>query len=151
MWVAFTIVPKGVIFPLTDFMRQQEALYGDKEQLSQQEYIRGISSWNFNLEDLKNQAALIQDYDISNIEESSVSGKLIDWHDEDGFPAENPSPEIVDQAEAAPHFQDVLDDNNNMEDSLAAFPIKSLQALKNANDKGYVYTSVNKKDKDASC
>ncbi|KAK1398210.1 hypothetical protein POM88_008073 [Heracleum sosnowskyi] len=116
MWVAFTIVPKGVIFPLSDFMRQQEAkeadflvqnkaLYGDKEQLSQQEYIRGISAWNFNLEDLKNQAALIQDYDISNIEESSVSGKLIDWHDEDGFPAENPSPEIVDQAEAAPHFQ----------------------------------------------
>ncbi|KAK1352412.1 hypothetical protein POM88_053351 [Heracleum sosnowskyi] len=40
---------------------------------------------------------LIQDYDISNIEESSASGKLIDWHDEEGFPAENPSPEIVDQ------------------------------------------------------
>ncbi|KAK1383811.1 hypothetical protein POM88_021546 [Heracleum sosnowskyi] len=39
----------------------------------------------------------IQDYDISNIEESSASGKLIDWHDEEGFPAENPSPEIVDQ------------------------------------------------------
>ena len=25
----------------------------------QQEYIRGISAWNFNLEDLKNQAALV--------------------------------------------------------------------------------------------
>ncbi|KAK1404436.1 serine/threonine-protein kinase BLUS1 [Heracleum sosnowskyi] len=117
-----------------DFLVQNKALYGDKEQLSQQGYIRGISSWNFNLEDLKNQAALIQDYDISNIEESSVSGKLSDRHDEDGFPAENPSPEIVDQAEAAPHFQDVLDDNNNMEDSLAAFPIKSLQALKGCFD-----------------
>lgn len=30
-----------------------------KEQLSQKEYIRGISGWNFNLEDLKNAAALI--------------------------------------------------------------------------------------------
>ncbi|WP_277214318.1 hypothetical protein, partial [Isoptericola croceus] len=29
------------------------------EQLSQKEYIRGISGWNFNLEDLKNAAALI--------------------------------------------------------------------------------------------
>lgn len=27
--------------------------------LLQQEYIRGISAWNFNLEDLKNQAALV--------------------------------------------------------------------------------------------
>lgn len=25
----------------------------------QKEYIRGISAWNFNLEDLKNQAALV--------------------------------------------------------------------------------------------
>ncbi|KAK1352780.1 hypothetical protein POM88_052618 [Heracleum sosnowskyi] len=96
--VAFAIVPKGVIFPLSgageevgrscvvakeaDFLVQNKALYGDKEQLSQ-----------------------IQDYDISNIKESSASGKLIDWHDEEGFPAENPSPEIVDQVEAAPHFQ----------------------------------------------
>lgn len=81
------------------------------------------------MEDLKNQAALIQDYDILNIEESSLSGKLRDGHDEDGFPAENPSPGIVDQAEAAPHFQDVLDGNNNIEDSLAAFPITPLQRL----------------------
>ncbi|XP_074370955.1 uncharacterized protein LOC141712070 isoform X1 [Apium graveolens] len=118
-----------------EFLVQNKALYGDKEQLSQQEYIRGISAWNFNLEDLKNQAALIQDYDISNIEESSVSGKLRNGHDEDGFPAENPSPGIVDQAEAAPHYQgDVLAGNNNMEDSLAAFPIKPLQALKDCFD-----------------
>lgn len=25
----------------------------------QQEYIRGVSAWNFNLEDLRNQAALV--------------------------------------------------------------------------------------------
>ncbi|KAJ9683424.1 hypothetical protein PVL29_019137 [Vitis rotundifolia] len=41
-----------------DLLVQNKALYGDKEHLSQQEYIRGISAWNFNLEDLKNQAAL---------------------------------------------------------------------------------------------
>ncbi|KAG2710395.1 hypothetical protein I3843_04G024800 [Carya illinoinensis] len=41
-----------------DLLVQNKALYGDKEHLSQQEYIRGISAWNFNLEDLKTQAAL---------------------------------------------------------------------------------------------
>ncbi|KAG0487344.1 hypothetical protein HPP92_009439 [Vanilla planifolia] len=33
----------------------------DKDQLSQREYIKGISAWNFNLEDLKKQAALIEE------------------------------------------------------------------------------------------
>lgn len=28
----------------------------------QQEYIRGISAWNFNLEDLKSQAALVSNF-----------------------------------------------------------------------------------------
>ncbi|KAB1209169.1 Serine/threonine-protein kinase fray2 [Morella rubra] len=49
-----------------DLLVQNKALYGDKEHLSQQEYIRGISAWNFNLEDLKTQAALIQDDGGSN-------------------------------------------------------------------------------------
>ncbi|KAH9790723.1 protein kinase domain-containing protein [Citrus sinensis] len=59
-----------------DLLVQNKALYEDKEQLSQQEYIRGISAWNFNLEDLKSQAALIQDYDcMSNAEDPNSSGK----------------------------------------------------------------------------
>ncbi|KAB1222594.1 hypothetical protein CJ030_MR2G025863 [Morella rubra] len=41
-----------------DLLVQNKALYGDKEHLSQQEYIQGISAWNFNLEDLKTQATL---------------------------------------------------------------------------------------------
>ncbi|RZC10335.1 Serine/threonine-protein kinase fray2 isoform C [Glycine soja] len=49
-----------------DLLVQNKALYEDKDQLSQKEYIRGISAWNFNLEDLKSQAALIQDDDINN-------------------------------------------------------------------------------------
>ncbi|KAL8550914.1 hypothetical protein ACS0TY_000116 [Phlomoides rotata] len=42
----------------------------------QQEYIRGISAWNFNMEDLRNQAALIQDDRASISEDSSVSRTL---------------------------------------------------------------------------
>ncbi|KAJ8775247.1 hypothetical protein K2173_020251 [Erythroxylum novogranatense] len=42
-----------------DLLVQNKALYGDKEQLSEQELIGGISAWSFNIEDLKNQAAFI--------------------------------------------------------------------------------------------
>lgn len=89
-----------------DLLVQNRALYGDKEQLSQQEYIRGISAWNFNLEDLKNQAALIQDYDvISNVEDPDGSNAALSH--EDGF-----------------------NDLSNLENSLASFPVQPLQALK---------------------
>ncbi|KAL1824617.1 serine/threonine-protein kinase BLUS1 [Daucus carota subsp. sativus] len=118
-----------------EFLVQNKALLGDKEQLSQQEYIRGISAWNFNLEDLKNQAALIQDYDaISNIEESSASGKQKDGYDEVGFAVDNPPPGTVNQPDVAPHYQDGLNDIHTMENSLAAFPMKPLQALKGCFD-----------------
>ncbi|PKA55570.1 Mitogen-activated protein kinase kinase kinase ANP1 [Apostasia shenzhenica] len=60
--------------PLGDRFRALKVREGDllqnrvdeeKEQLSQREYIRGISAWNFNLEDLKSQAALIQDENLN--------------------------------------------------------------------------------------
>ncbi|KMT03784.1 hypothetical protein BVRB_8g189300 isoform A [Beta vulgaris subsp. vulgaris] len=44
-----------------DMLAQKKMPYGEKEELSQSEYKRGISSWNFNLEDVKAQASLIQD------------------------------------------------------------------------------------------
>lgn len=44
-----------------DRVAQNKMAYEEKEERSQSEYIRGISAWNFNLEDLKAQAALIQD------------------------------------------------------------------------------------------
>lgn len=46
-----------------DRVAQNKMAYEEKEEISQSEYIRGISAWNFNLEDLKAQAALIQDDD----------------------------------------------------------------------------------------
>ncbi|CAA7014342.1 unnamed protein product [Microthlaspi erraticum] len=50
---------------------------GDKEQLSQHEYMRGISAWNFDLEDLKKQASLVsknQDGEICPSEIQEVNG-----------------------------------------------------------------------------
>ncbi|KAL3629214.1 hypothetical protein CASFOL_026436 [Castilleja foliolosa] len=115
-----------------DILIQNKVLYEDKEHLSQQEYIRGISAWNFNMEDLKNQAALIQDDLISNSEDSSVSVKHIDGQDDVGFPVDRLLSERANHSNAASQ----LDELNDIDDlsSLAAFPIKPLQALKGCFD-----------------
>nr|DAD27550.1 TPA_asm: hypothetical protein HUJ06_029018 [Nelumbo nucifera] len=44
-----------------DMLAQKKMPDGEKEEISQIEYKRGISSWNFNIEDMKAQASLIQD------------------------------------------------------------------------------------------
>ncbi|GLU02067.1 hypothetical protein SLE2022_193370 [Rubroshorea leprosula] len=118
-----------------DLLVQNKGLYGDKEHLSQQEYIRGISAWNFNLEDLKSQAALIQDDNgVTNAEDQNVSWKQRDQDDEvrlsaEGYPRSNNSI-------AAPRQEDELSDLHDLESSLASFPIKPLQALKGCFDTG---------------
>ncbi|KAL9224318.1 hypothetical protein vseg_000364 [Gypsophila vaccaria] len=47
-----------------DMLAQKKMPDGEKEELSQNEYKRGISSWNFNLEDLKAQASLIPEDEL---------------------------------------------------------------------------------------
>ncbi|KAL0431657.1 UNVERIFIED_CONTAM: Serine/threonine-protein kinase fray2 [Sesamum radiatum] len=116
-----------------DILVQNKALYEDKEQLSQQEYIRGISAWNFNLEDLKNQAALIPDDLMLNSEESSVSGRHADGQD-DGSPVVGMYLESANHSKAASQLEDELNDIHNLESSLAAFPMKPLEALKGCFD-----------------
>jgi serine/threonine-protein kinase OSR1/STK39 len=116
-----------------DLLVQNKALYGDKEQLSQQEYIRGISAWNFNLEDLKNQAALIQDNGMPNAEDLDASKKQKDRNDDVGFPAERLSHESVYNSNAPPSQEDGFNDIHDLGSSLP-FPIKPLQALKGCFD-----------------
>ncbi|XP_022884031.1 serine/threonine-protein kinase BLUS1-like isoform X2 [Olea europaea var. sylvestris] len=117
-----------------DLLVQNKALYEDKDQLSQQEYMRGISAWNFNLEDLKNQAALIQDDAISNSEDSSVSGKQRNGQDDAGTPPDGVSPDRANHSNDAQQLEDGLNDIHDLENSLAAFPMKPLQALKGCFD-----------------
>ncbi|KAM7268191.1 hypothetical protein ACFE04_010357 [Oxalis oulophora] len=113
-----------------ELLMQNKALNGD--QLSQQEYIRGISAWNFNLEDLKNQAALIPDDETM----PNAEDKQLEKHDAIESPAESLSPERVDQPNASPNQEDHYNDLHDLESSLASFPIKPLQALKGCFDVG---------------
>ncbi|PON52509.1 Serine/threonine protein kinase [Parasponia andersonii] len=111
-----------------DLFERNKALYGDIEQLSQQEYIRGISAWNFNLEDLKNQAAL--DDDMPNAEDPS---KQIDGYKDVENPAESLSLETSQETPTS-NQEDGFNDLHDLESSLASFPIKPLQALKGCFD-----------------
>uniref|UniRef100_A0A7C9ENJ3 Protein kinase domain-containing protein n=1 Tax=Opuntia streptacantha TaxID=393608 RepID=A0A7C9ENJ3_OPUST len=120
-----------------DLLVQNKALYGDKEQLSQQEYIRGISAWNFNLEDLKNQAALIQDDDNSStMKNPELDMKRKDRLDDYAFPAGKQSPDGTNNSNTSDSHEDGFDDLDSLEGSLASFPIKPLQALKGCFDVG---------------
>nr|XP_043615407.1 serine/threonine-protein kinase BLUS1-like isoform X2 [Erigeron canadensis] len=118
-----------------ELLMQNRELYGEKEHLSQQEYIRGISAWNFNLEDLKNQASLIQDYDeISNAEDQNASSKQQNGLNEVGLPAERSSPEMSDRSDSASHHEDAINEIPDLESSFAAFPLKPIEALKGCFD-----------------
>ncbi|KAK4798467.1 hypothetical protein SAY86_030793 [Trapa natans] len=115
---------------------QNKALYDDKEQLSQQEYRRGVSEWNFNLEDLKSQAALIQDDDAPNARDSEASRKQ-HKHEDVGFPAESTSADRASNIDAvSSKEEDLMDDLHDLKSSIASFPIKHLQALKDCFDIG---------------
>ncbi|KAF8103090.1 hypothetical protein N665_0188s0048 [Sinapis alba] len=65
-----------------DMLAQEKMADGEKEELSQNEYKRGISGWNFNLDDMKAQASLIQDIDCglseSSLSESTTSLQALD-------------------------------------------------------------------------
>ncbi|GAB2278096.1 hypothetical protein Dimus_012793 [Dionaea muscipula] len=116
-----------------DLLVQNKDLNGDKEHLSQQEYIRGISGWNFNLEDLKNQAAHIPDDEsTSNMEDQN--GSKTDRHDDDSIQPARPSPDRSMNSTAAASHEDGVDDLDSLEGPLASFPIHPLKALKGCFD-----------------
>ncbi|GAB4850460.1 hypothetical protein Ancab_029766 [Ancistrocladus abbreviatus] len=67
-----------------DMLAQKKMPDGEKEELSQNEYKRGISGWNFDLEDVKAQASLIHDDDIIFDKDqggSSNSSSRVDNHE----------------------------------------------------------------------
>ncbi|XP_010655128.1 serine/threonine-protein kinase BLUS1 isoform X2 [Vitis vinifera] len=66
-----------------DMLAQKKMPDGEKEELSQNEYKRGISGWNFNLEDVKAQASLIPDVEDSGSDLGGSSNSLsgLDVHE----------------------------------------------------------------------
>ncbi|MCD7459018.1 hypothetical protein HAX54_039814 [Datura stramonium] len=67
-----------------DMLAQKKMPYGQKEEMSQNEYKRGISSWNFNLEDLKAQASLIPDEEVTSENDQGGSTNSLPGLDHQG-------------------------------------------------------------------
>ncbi|VAI73528.1 unnamed protein product [Triticum turgidum subsp. durum] len=101
-----------------------------KEQLSQKEYIRGISGWNFNLEDLKTAAALLDSsngtYHFDGANNKDRNG-LQDVYNE----SENIYQERVNHGASARHDEHEIQEVEDLDGDLASsFPTRPLEALK---------------------
>ncbi|KAJ1259388.1 hypothetical protein BS78_10G150900 [Paspalum vaginatum] len=105
-----------------------------KEQLSQKEYIRGISGWNFNLEDLKNAAALI---DSSNgICHLDDRDHRVNNDSQDAY--NNPEhifERKINHLASGTHEEDEIQEVEDLNDALSSsFPSRPLEALKSCFD-----------------
>ncbi|RLN12424.1 serine/threonine-protein kinase BLUS1-like [Panicum miliaceum] len=105
-----------------------------KEQLSQKEYIRGISGWNFNLEDLKNAAALI---DSSNgtchldVRDTKVKDDSQDAYND----PKHIYQERVNHVASERLEEDEIQEVEELNDALSSsFPSRPLEALKSCFD-----------------
>ncbi|KAF8025275.1 hypothetical protein BT93_F2192 [Corymbia citriodora subsp. variegata] len=86
-----------------DMLAQKKMPDGQKEEMSQNEYKRGISGWNFNLDDVKAQASLIQDAEESisdNTQDGSTTSlSALEGHDELSQPHDFPMEQLPEVAE----------------------------------------------------
>ncbi|KAL3835450.1 hypothetical protein ACJIZ3_010186 [Penstemon smallii] len=60
-----------------EMLAQKKMPDGQKEEISQNEYKRGISGWNFNLDDMKAQASLIPDDDVIAEKDEDMQAKQL--------------------------------------------------------------------------
>ncbi|XP_066375798.1 uncharacterized protein [Miscanthus floridulus] len=105
-----------------------------KEQLSQKEYIRGISGWNFNLEDLKNAAALIDSSNSTcylDVRESKVKDDSQDAYNG----PEHIYQERLNHVASRRREEDEIQEVEALNDALSSsFPSRPLEALKSCFD-----------------
>ncbi|XP_021305186.1 serine/threonine-protein kinase BLUS1 isoform X3 [Sorghum bicolor] len=105
-----------------------------KEQLSQKEYIRGISGWNFNLEDLKNAAALIDNLNGTchlDVRENKVKDDSQDAYNGPGHIYQERLNHVASRRPEEDEIQEVEALNNALSSS---FPNHPLEALKSCFD-----------------
>ncbi|XP_073018068.1 uncharacterized protein [Primulina eburnea] len=99
-----------------DMLAQKKMPDGQKEEISQNEYKRGISGWNFDLEDMKAQASLIQDDDI-------IAEKDEDMPDKQLLHQSSMSRQVsqlLHQSSFASRYSDAADSDDNPHASLSS-------------------------------
>ncbi|CAI9780034.1 unnamed protein product [Fraxinus pennsylvanica] len=91
-----------------DMLAQKKIPDGQKEEISQNEYKRGISGWNFNLDDMKAQASLIQDDDIPEKDED-MQGKQLQHQSS----SSKQFRQLQYQLSSASQYSDIVDLDDN--------------------------------------
>ncbi|XP_041990662.1 serine/threonine-protein kinase BLUS1-like isoform X1 [Salvia splendens] len=99
-----------------DMLAQKKMPDGQKEEISQSEYKRGISGWNFNLDDMKAQASLIQDDDIIPQKDEEMQVK----HCQDQPSLDKSSKGFQHQLSFASQYSDPADSDENTPASLSS-------------------------------
>ncbi|KAH7688239.1 Non-specific serine/threonine protein kinase protein [Dioscorea alata] len=102
-----------------ELLAQKKMPDEQKEELSQNEYKRGISSWNFDIEDLKAQASLISD------SEDSLPSKYLDRSPSSMFELVSVQENMPDDNALFSRSGSISDDMESdvvMPNKLAAFP-----------------------------
>ncbi|PIN11892.1 Non-specific serine/threonine protein kinase [Handroanthus impetiginosus] len=92
-----------------DMLAQKKMPDGQKEEISQNEYKRGISSWNFNLDDMKAQASLIQDDDAIAEKDEDIQSKQLQHQ-----PSFSKNKVLQHQLSFASQYSDVADSDDTL-------------------------------------
>ncbi|KAL1814518.1 serine/threonine-protein kinase BLUS1-like [Daucus carota subsp. sativus] len=109
-----------------DMLAQKKIPDGQKEEISQNEYKRGISGWDFNLEDVKAQASLIPDEDIIHDKEVGESSSAPEQ--EKQLQCQNSSPGLSSEAAES-------EDNTQIQNRIPAPSVDSTGAITNNSEK----------------
>ncbi|XP_068649168.1 uncharacterized protein [Aristolochia californica] len=107
-----------------DMLAQKKMPDGKKEELSQSEYKRGISGWNFNIEDMKAQASLIQDDEVVADKEQGGSSNSLSGLD---------SPSKCSQSSSIVSLKDYGMEKED-EDSMRTKPTVSQSSVSSSNN-----------------
>ncbi|KAH6758644.1 Protein kinase superfamily protein [Perilla frutescens var. frutescens] len=104
-----------------DMLAQKKMPDGQKEEISQNEYKRGISGWNFNLDDMKAQASLIQDDDVISEKDEDMQTKFLQNHSS----LSKSSKVLQHQFSFASQYSDAADSDDNTPASLSLSSVDS--------------------------
>ncbi|KAJ6346857.1 hypothetical protein OIU76_003524 [Salix suchowensis] len=99
-----------------DMLVQKKMPDGEKEELSQNEYKRGLSDWNFNLEDVKAQASLIPDAEDP-INDNNLGESLNSLPTFNGVEKQSDA-----QNSSLGQITEMMDDNNVSQNRAARLP-----------------------------
>ncbi|KAJ7569223.1 hypothetical protein O6H91_01G067600 [Diphasiastrum complanatum] len=111
-------------------LAEKQMPFGEQEERSQNEYKRGVSSWNFDVVDLKVQAALIQDDDETHGEKEEAMSKQVQGRGENQLDASRPQPAVNNGADVLQQSDCKVETNADVHSADILMPSKLSDSAK---------------------